>query len=64
MQDTNQGEVGSFTPYVWPAIVAALLLGHAFLMLLAMAIANADPPELVEGSPYTGAPPATASSTP
>ncbi len=42
----------------WPLIVVGLLLGHATLMVVAMTLANADPPKLVEGSPYAAAPPA------
>ncbi|WP_425398616.1 hypothetical protein [Aeoliella sp.] len=64
MQDNTDPPVGSFAPFIWPMIVCALLLGHVFLMLVAVTLANADPPELVEGAPYRGAPPAAASETP
>ncbi|QDU55754.1 hypothetical protein Pan181_19490 [Aeoliella mucimassa] len=48
--------------FFWPAFVVVLLLGHMSLMLVAMTLANADPPELVEGSPYSNAPQAKTAS--
>ncbi|MCO6048023.1 hypothetical protein NG895_29320 [Aeoliella sp. ICT_H6.2] len=64
MQDDTPPEPGSFAPYIWPLIVIGLLLGHAFLMMIALTLATADPPQLVEGAPYTGAPKAASSDTP
>ncbi len=36
----------------WPLIVGALLLGHFTFMLVAFTLATADPPTLVNESPY------------
>lgn len=35
----------------WPIIVVALLVGHTSLMLVAVTLATADPPELVDETP-------------
>lgn len=65
MPPTNEPPPSFFDTMRWPLIVVGLLGGHASLMLLAMTLANADPPELVEGSPYSKAKPvATASTAP
>ena len=53
----NNETVPNFLDTVrWPIIVAALLLGHTTLMLIIFTFAHANPPRLVEGSPYAAAP--------
>ena len=64
MAEQSPTKPTTFGSFFWPALVVVLLLGHMTLMLVAFLLANANPPELVEGSPYTGAPQAHPITTP
>ena len=61
---TTDSQPTQFGTFFWPAFAVVLLLGHVTLMMVAVSLANAQPPVLVEDSPYAAAPKSSQNANP